>query len=396
MTDPLPFPARLALSDEVVRIAAVLEGAGHAAWCVGGALRDHLLGDPQQDVDLATSATPEQVQALFRRTVPVGVKHGTVGVVDRDDRLHEITTFRRDVRTDGRHAEVAFGVSLEEDLARRDFTINAIAYHPLRHEWQDPFDGARDLAAGIVRAVGDPAERFREDYLRILRALRFASRFGFAIESGTWLGMRAGTAGLAGLSAERVRDEWFKGLASARSVGALVRLWHASGAAAVVLPELRAEPALADLDSPPRDPVLLTALLVEDPARVLQRLRASTAQMGRAARFTASPEAPAGSTPAEVRRWLHVTGEAADDLLAAHRRRHGAEAPWAEAVRGIRARGEAVNRSGLAVHGGDLAAAGIRPGPGMGQILEQLLGDVLEDPTRNEPGWLIARARELA
>jgi hypothetical protein len=118
--------------------------------------------------------------------VAVGIKYGTVGVLDRQRTLHEVTTFRRDVATDGRHAVVQYGVSLEDDLARRDFTINAIAYHPLRREWRDPFRGKQDLDAGLVRAVGSPALRFAEDYLRILRALRFAARFDFAIDAETW------------------------------------------------------------------------------------------------------------------------------------------------------------------------------------------------------------------
>ena len=136
---------RLEIPEEVLEIARELEAAGHEAWCVGGALRDALLGHPHTDYDFATSATPAQVTALFRRTAPVGEKYGTVGVLDRRRVLHEVTTFRRDVVTDGRHAVVAYGVSLDEDLARRDFTVNAIAYHPLRHEWRDPFDGRGDL-----------------------------------------------------------------------------------------------------------------------------------------------------------------------------------------------------------------------------------------------------------
>ena len=179
-------PAAPTIPEEVLEIARVLEAAGYEAWCVGGALRDALLDHPHSDYDFATSATPEQVQALFRRTASVGAKYGTVGVIDRHRVLHEVTTFRRDVTTDGRHAVVAYGVSLEDDLARRDFTINAIAYHPLRHEWRDPFGGRVDLARGVLRAVGAPAERFREDYLRILRGIRFAARFGFEIESATW------------------------------------------------------------------------------------------------------------------------------------------------------------------------------------------------------------------
>ena len=115
------------------------------------------------------------------------MEHGTVGVIDRKHVMHEVTTFRRDVRTDGRHAVVEYGASLDEDLARRDFTINAIAYHPLRGEWRDPHQGERDLEARVIRAVGDPAARFREDYLRVLRAIRFAARFDFAIDPATWM-----------------------------------------------------------------------------------------------------------------------------------------------------------------------------------------------------------------
>src|SRR5690348_6707713 len=153
--------------EPVLEIASMLEDAGHEAWCVGGAIRDALLGHPDLDWDLATSATPDQVRAIFgkRRTIPVGIAFGTVGVLDRFGTLHEVTTFRRDVRTDGRHAEVEFGASLEEDLARRDFTINAIAYSPSRDELRDPFGGRNDLAGKLVRAVGDPDARMQEDRL---------------------------------------------------------------------------------------------------------------------------------------------------------------------------------------------------------------------------------------
>src|SRR4029450_11151212 len=154
--------------------------------------------------DLPTSATPEEVQRLFPRTVAVGIKYGTVGVLDRDRVLHEVTTFRRDVSTDGRHAVVQYGVALDDDLARRDFTINAIAYHPLRHEWRDPFDGAGDLARRLLAAGGEPAAGLAEHYLRILRAIRFAARFGFAVERGTWAAAQAAAPGLTRLSAERV------------------------------------------------------------------------------------------------------------------------------------------------------------------------------------------------
>ena len=158
----MEFPAALPISEDVLRIARKLSGAGFEVWCVGGVVRDTLLGLPHNGVvDLATSARPEEVQRLFRRTVPLGVEHGTVAVLDRHNVAHEVTTFRKDVTTDGRHAQVAFGVSLEDDLARRDFTINAIAYQPLTHEWRDPGGGAPGLDRQLLRAVGGPGARVR-------------------------------------------------------------------------------------------------------------------------------------------------------------------------------------------------------------------------------------------
>jgi tRNA nucleotidyltransferase (CCA-adding enzyme) len=384
----------LAVPAEVERIARTLEAAGHEAWCVGGALRDALLGHAETDFDLATSATPEQVLALFRRTVPVGIRFGTVGVLDRDGVLHEVTTFRKDVTTDGRHAVVAYGVSLDDDLARRDFTINALAYHPLRHEWRDPFGGAADLEAGVIRAVGEPAARFREDYLRILRALRFAARFGFRIDPPTWDAARALAPGLAGLSAERVRDEWVKGVCTARTLDELLRLWHGSGAAAVLLPELRA--AVAEVPAAERDPVLVTVLAAREPATVLARLRASNAEVARAEAVMGVPAAPAGGDEPAVRRWLAEAGGAVDDALALHRWRAGVAAPWAHAVARIRARGDAVRRDQLAIGGRDLIAAGIAPGPAIGATLDRLLARVLADPALNTREALLALAREPA
>src|SRR5688500_7740562 len=303
----------IAVPELVLGIVRTLEEAGHEAWCVGGALRDALLGLQHADFDVATAARPEQVRALFRRTVPVGERFGTIGVLDRNGVLHEVTTFRRDVITDGRHAVVEYGVSLEDDLARRDFTINALAYHPLRGEWRDPFGGTGDLRAGLVRAVGAAEERFREDFLRILRGLRFAARFQFAIDPATWAAMRAEAPGLAALSAERVRDEWFKGVRTATTIGALTELWIDSGAAAVWLPELRrVDPALDELLSvEPRDPVLLTVALAPRPGDVLRRLKASNAEIARAEEIAAAPLAPVATDEAAVRRWLARTGERA-------------------------------------------------------------------------------------
>jgi tRNA nucleotidyltransferase (CCA-adding enzyme) len=394
----MSLPARIEIPDEVLEIARVLEDAGYEAWCVGGALRDTLLDDPHSDFDLATSARPEEVQRLFRRTAAVGVEHGTVGVIDRRRVMHEVTTFRRDVETDGRHAVVEYGASLDDDLGRRDFTINAIAFHPLRREWRDPYGGARDLEQGVVRAVGNPADRFREDYLRILRAIRFAARFGFTIEPATWEAARAAAGGLTRLSAERVRDEWFKSLRTARDLRTLVGLWHDSNAVAAWLPELRRvesgvvpPPALS---SPPRDPILLTALLASAPTALLRRLKASNVEIARAQAMAAGPAAPAAESEVAVRRWLAEVGDAADDLVALHRLRHGSAPPWLPLVRTIRERGDPLTRGDLAVTGRDLEAIGLT-GRRIGEVLAVLVDRVLEDPAANTRERLLAIAREI-
>ncbi len=390
----MKLPERLQLPPEIVEIATTLEGAGHETWCVGGAVRDGILGSAREDVDLATAATPDQVQGLFRRTVPVGLKFGTVGVLDRHRKLHEVTTFRRDVATDGRHAEVVFGASLEDDLARRDFTINAIAYHPIRHHWRDPFGGAADLDRRVIRAVGVPQDRFREDYLRILRAIRFACRLGFSIDPGTWGAAVEVASGLVRLSAERVRDEWFRSLETARSLPALFGMWREVGAADRWLEGLATDYPLAMPDPAPRDPVLLTAIVTAEPATVLARLKASGAEIDRALRIGRGPAAPASGDPAGVRRWLSATGPAADDLLKRQVLVTGGDAPWAAAVAGIRERGEAVSRADLAVTGDDLLAAGVPAGPGLGRTLGSLLEWVLDHPADNRREVLLARALE--
>lgn len=400
----MPFPPTLDIPQDVREIARTLEGAGHEAWCVGGAIRDTLLGQPNTDYDVATSATPAEVQKLFRHTVAVGERFGTVAVRTHR-RHHEVTTFRKDVQTDGRHAVVEFGASLEEDLARRDFTINAIAYHPLKEEWRDPYHGEADLGSRVVRAVGDPALRFREDYLRVLRGLRFAARFEFSIDPATWGAMQGAVSGLPQLSAERVREEWFKGLRTARSLDRLRELWTSSGVAAVLLPELRpagqagaergAEFLAGDHTDVPRDPILLTSLFTLDPVAVLIRLKASRAEIVRATAMVTGPAEPEGTTPAAVRRWMAAVGEAADDLTQLWRLRRGTPAPWATVMRGVRERGEPTTRRQLAITGNDLAGIGIPPGPRLGMILDRLLAMVVDDPALNSREALLAAAGRL-
>jgi len=394
-------PDRLNIPDEVLRIAKKLEDAGFETWCVGGAVRDNLLGLENQDFDLTTAARPEDVRRLFRRTVPIGVEHGTVAVLDRKAKPHEVTTFRRDVETDGRHAVVAFGVSLDDDLARRDFTINAIAYHPLRHQWRDRFGGAEDLEREVIRAVGDPAQRFREDYLRILRALRFAARFGFQIDRDTWDAARAQVQGLKQLSAERVREEWFKGLQTARRPSRLVELWRDVGALEIWLPELeqgergRGVDTTKAIDELPPDPVLITAYLSADPVTALTRLRCSNAEIERGRRIAEHRASwPEPVSEVAVRRWLAKVGPAADDLL------NIAEAEgWGDALvetAGRVARSKApLSLGDLAITGDDLLAAGVPKGPAVGQTLRMLLDRVLDDPSLNTREKLLELAATL-
>src|SRR5438034_591122 len=364
----MPFPARLPIPDAVLRIAQQLESAGYETWCVGGAIRDNLLGVANHDFDLTTAAPPTEVRRLFKRTVPVGIEHGTIAVLDRQKRQHEVTTFRKDIKTDGRHAVVEFGVSLMDDLARRDFTINAIAYHPIRHEWRDPFHGADDLERKLIRSVGDANWRFQEDYLRILRALRFSARFEFRIHSRTLEAAKANVQGLAQLSAERVRDAWWKGIATAHKVSKLVTLWVELGAARIWLPEIRpgnGKRERGNVDKLPRDPVLVTAYLASDPASLLTRLKSSNTDIERGRAIGQwRDKYPDPKHVPEVRRWLSQVGEHADDLLVLL---PGPRSPLPKIVESIRAAKDPLTVKDLAVKATISWPPGCGPGPMWGR-----------------------------
>src|SRR2546421_10027132 len=377
----MTFPDRLPIPQEVLKVAQKLEDAGFETWCVGGAIRDNLLGLENRDFDLTTAAPPPEVQKLFKRTVPVGIAHGTVAVLDATNQPHEVTTFRKDIQTDGRHAVVEFGVSLMDDLARRDFTINAIAYHPIRHEWRDPFQGEQDLAKKLIRSVGDPNWRFQEDSLRILRALRFSARFEFRIHSRTLEAAKANAQGLAQLSAERVRDEWWKGIATATRVSKLVTLWIDVGAARIWLPEVRERGEgrgfIGAVDKLPRDPVLITAHLATDPASLLTRLKCSNKDIERCRAIGQwRDKYPDPKLLPDVRRWLSQVGEYADDLLVLPPARIAPISLLPKVVASIRAAQDPLTLQDLAVNGNDLIAAGVRPGPDVGEVLQRLLAQI--------------------
>jgi tRNA nucleotidyltransferase (CCA-adding enzyme) len=424
----------------VLEIADRLEKAGFETWCVGGAVRDALLGRPHLDWDLATAATPDDVRRIFgrRQTVPIGVEHGTVGVLDRHGRLHEVTTFRRDVRTDGRHAVVEFGASLDDDLARRDFTINAIAYHPRRATLRDPYSGRLDLERGIVRAVGDPTARMREDRLRALRAIRFAGRLGFRIDPATWSAIRGSAPYLRRLSAERVKQELEKTMDQLTRPSSALRLWIESGSMTALVPPLSHvdEATLEAVDNIPlplgdveptrvrarrllRFAVLFSPLSGSETLTTLATLRFSKSDATAVATIverwrTAGPameQALVGGEQiddAQVRRWVADIGRLDVPLVMrvacavwAARLTVGERVPTRGAVRALYRRllasrfRDPLELSDLAVDGDDLRRAGIAPGPALGKILHALLDRVIRDPSLNTPGWLAEEAKRL-
>jgi tRNA nucleotidyltransferase (CCA-adding enzyme) len=435
----------------VLEIARKLQQAGHDVWAVGGAVRDALIGLPGGDWDLATSARPEDVRGIFRRTVPIGIEHGTVGVLASDGVMYEVTTFRRDVETFGRHAVVEFAQTINEDLARRDFTFNAIAWHPLHDELRDPYGGLDDLKRAILRTVGAPAERFAEDYLRVLRALRFAGHFVLEVEPATWEALRAAAPLLHGLSVERVREELYKVLARTPHASAALRLYAASGVLAELYPELNALVGLqlnagtgeddawlrtlraVDALPPTRMTLRLAALLhaVGMPAArakdlrggysyighermgakkaeaLLRRLKAANAEVDRVTTLVEkqSDLFPPDAPDAGVRRWLlHVPPTLVNDffrLRIALWRAHptaGGERDLRERwqhVHRVRAQGPALDTTDLAIDGRDLKSLGLEPGPQFGEILRSLLDRVIEDPSLNERERLLALARDM-
>ena len=224
---------------EVREVVAALHAAGKQAYLVGGCVRDLLAGLDAVDYDVATDATPEEVQRLFRRTAPTGIKHGTVTVLGAEAG-YEVTTFRQDGKYgDARHPDdVTYAKSIEEDLSRRDFTFNALAYDPAEDKLVDLFGGVDDFERGVVRAVGDAEERFREDGLRPLRAVRLAARFGFEVDAETLDAVPEVLDRVRMVAAERVRDEFVKMLATAAKPSYGLDLMRETGLLELFIPEL--------------------------------------------------------------------------------------------------------------------------------------------------------------
>jgi tRNA nucleotidyltransferase (CCA-adding enzyme) len=431
--------------ENVKKIAATLEAAGYETWCVGGAIRDALLGHPDLDWDLATAAKPEEVRKLFKSTVPVGIEFGTIGVLDPDRVMHEVTTFRRDVQTDGRHAVVQFGVSLDDDLARRDFTINAIAYSPKRDEIRDPFNGRKDIERKIIRAVGDPRDRMKEDRLRALRAIRFAARFGFEIDPATWDAIVESAPHMGRLSPERVKQEIEKTMDQVPLPSRAFAKWRDSGAFATLIPSLDGitDQQLKPLDHlrrplipgrPHRKSTRIAGLFAATPPntvrQTLKNLRFSNSetewiailvdrwhQIGPSMttellkaeeRYAADPFGDRTPPSSVLRTWAASVGRTrlapllrlADAFWWAARAA-GEPAPYKPTVLATYKRAiavaykDAIEIADLAIDGSDLEELGIR-GPAVGVTLRKLLEAVINDPMKNNRTTLVRLAKTIS
>jgi tRNA nucleotidyltransferase (CCA-adding enzyme) len=421
-------------------LARVFRQQGRQCYLVGGAIRDMLLGRRSTDYDIATDALPQEVQGMFRRVIPTGLKHGTVTVLFRGLRF-EVTTFRIDREyLDGRRPDsVQFTPSIQEDLRRRDFTVNAIAYDLLSRRLLDPHGGRADLHRRVIRAIGDPLERFREDGLRPVRACRFAAQFGFSVEPATFAAIPSSLDTVRKVSGERIREELLRLLAAPQPSQGF-RLMASCGLLELLLPELHAgsgvqqrglhcfdvlEHSLRSCDAaqPGNLPVRLAALLhdigkpgsmrreadgdlsfhgherlgAELARGLLERLRfpnqliQQTCHLILHHMFNYTEQ----WSDAAVRRFVARVGEEhIPDLLALRRADQvgtcGDPAPspslaaFSRRLERVLAAGRALTLRDLAVDGRDIMQAlGLSPGPQVGVILGQLLESVLEDPALN-------------
>ena len=436
---------KLTLDPGAAALLDALHTAGYAAYAVGGCVRDSLLGRTAHDWDLCTSALPQQVMELFgtEQCIPTGLQHGTV-TIKYGGQLYETTTFRTEGSyTDGRHPDaVQFVPDVREDLARRDFTINAMAYNEAEG-LVDPFGGQKDLQNGLLRAVGEPQQRFTEDALRILRLYRFAARFGFALDAATARAARQLAPHLDCISAERIQEELAK-LLAAPQPGTYLE----PAVLAVVLPELTpaaleaAKPVVnacpaGEENLPVRWAALLGALGEADTRRVLKRLRCSnacieetavlvreTAGKGVCGSFllghesghsiarptacgsrvppqrTVLGETPAHAGEVAIRRLLGQYGLCTvERLCALCAALHPQNAPdcalAAQRARQLEANGVCCRVSQLAVNGRDLMAAGIPAGPALRRVLEALLDGVIRAEYPNEKPALLAAAQKI-
>ena len=443
-----PIKMQLTIPTPAEKILQTLDEHGYEAYVVGGCVRDSVLGRDPHDWDITTSASPEQVKEIFDRTIDTGIQHGTVTVmIDREG--YEVTTYRIDGEyEDGRHPkEVCCTSSLEEDLKRRDFTMNAMAYNPSKG-LVDLFGGMDDMENHVIRCVGNPMERFQEDALRIMRAVRFSAQLGFAIDDSTRQAITALAPNLKYVSAERIQAELVKLLTSPHPD--YFRVAYETGITREFLPEFDAcmeteqntphhcytvgEHILHSTLNVPADKVLRLTMLFHDIAKplmkttdengcdhfkkhaekgetvvkgILRRLKFDNDTIDKVTRLVRwHDERPEPSMKA-VRRAVNRIGEdifpmylvvRKADLLAqsTYRREEKLEhlMKVEECYNQIREEAQCVSMKSLAVSGRDLIQAGFKPGPEMGQLLNRMLDHVLEVPEDNTKEKLMAFIKE--
>lgn len=443
-----------AIPAEVKHLCATLQTHGKRGWIVGGCVRDLLLGKAVADWDVATDALPNEVVKFFPKVIPTGIQHGTVTVLLRG-KHYEVTTLRGEgAYTDGRRPDsVDFVDDIDADLARRDFTVNAIALDPQTGTVIDPWGGRKDLQARVLRAVGKPLERFNEDGLRVLRAARFVATLEMNLEPETEAAISGALATYRKVSQERVRDEWVKAMKAARPSRAF-DVMRRTGILGVSCPELLEGVdceqnkwhqfdvwghAMACLDACTGDPILRVAALLHDVGKprsrafsdktkdwtfydherigaemadpICERLRFSNDERARIVSLVRNHLFHYQSewTDATVRRWLRRVGvDRVEDLYLLNEadvrgkgRDFDADLSALEMLKAhvakVLAAGAALSTKDLRVNGHDLMKElGLAPGRALGDILGLLLEDVIADPAKNEREALLARAREIA
>lgn len=409
---------KVELPVDVKNIIETLEANGYEAFAVGGCVRDTLLLRVPGDWDITTSAKPEEVKTLFSHTIDTGIQHGTVTVM-KNHVGYEVTTYRIDGEyEDARHPkEVIFTANLVEDLKRRDFTINAMAYND-RAGIVDEFDGIKDLEEKVIRCVGEPRERFSEDALRMLRAVRFAAQLGFSIDEKTKEAIKELAPTLAKVSKERIAVELIKILVSDHPEE--IRTAYELGLTSVFMPEfdiamqtigMHSIVAMRHVQAEKR--IRLSMLLHElgaDKAKeILKRLKFDNATIDFVYRMVNHlDDRPPMDNMALVRKCISEIGlenmpmmiemkradilAQSDDLFE---EKMGYVDGLEHAYQEVVAKNYCVDKKNLSVNGRDLIEMGMKPGEGMGVVLDMLFNEVLRDPTQNDREKLLERANKL-